>query len=82
MADGHHRRIPEVVDRRGVPRRRRGLMLVMFAAGVGSLAWMVLLTAAMIAEKMLPGGRCLARPLGVALFAAVPLAVMLLGAVV
>lgn len=52
------------------------LMLVMFAVGVGSLAWMTLLTGAMIIEKVVPGGRRLTRPLGVALVAAVPLAML------
>jgi predicted metal-binding membrane protein len=33
------------------------LMLVMFAAGVGSLAWMALLTALMVHEKTRPAGR-------------------------
>ena len=58
-----------------------GLMFVMFAVGVGSLAWMALLTAAMITEKTLPGGRRLARPLGVALVAVVPLVALSSGAV-
>jgi predicted metal-binding membrane protein len=58
-----------------------GLMFVMFAIGVGSLAWMVLLTLAMITEKALPGGRRLARPLGVALVAVVPLAVLSSGTI-
>jgi predicted metal-binding membrane protein len=32
-------------------------MLVMFAAGVGSLVWMALLTALMVHEKTRPTGR-------------------------
>jgi len=45
------------------------LMLVMFAVGAGSLAWMFLLGAAMAAEKNLPWGRKLAAPIGVVLIA-------------
>ena len=45
------------------------LMLVMFAVGAGSLAWMLLLGAAMAAEKNLPWGRKLAAPIGVVLIA-------------
>lgn len=58
-----------------------GLMFVMFAVGVGSIAWMVLLTATMITEKALPGGRRLTRPLGVGLVAVVPLAVLSSGTI-
>ena len=43
------------------------LMLVMFVVGTGSVGWMLVLAAAMAAEKNLPGGRRLAAPLGVAL---------------
>jgi predicted metal-binding membrane protein len=43
------------------------LMLVMFAVGLGSLAWMLVLGALMAVEKNLPIGRRLTRPLGVAL---------------
>ncbi|MGN6576989.1 MAG: DUF2182 domain-containing protein [Nocardioides sp.] len=46
------------------------LMLVMFATGVGSLAWMVVLTAVMVLEKVAPGGERLVRPLAAALLAA------------
>lgn len=46
------------------------LMLVMFATGVGSLAWMVALTAAMVAEKVSPYGERLVRPLAVTLLVA------------
>jgi predicted metal-binding membrane protein len=42
-------------------------MLVMFAAGTGSIGWMLLLGLAMAAEKNLPVGRHLGRPLGAAL---------------
>ena len=45
------------------------LMLVMFVVGTGSVGWMLVLAAAMAAEKNLPGGRRLAAPLGVALVA-------------
>jgi predicted metal-binding membrane protein len=43
------------------------LMLVMFAAGVAHLAWMGVLGLVMVAEKALPGGHRLARPIGAAL---------------
>lgn len=43
------------------------LMLVMFATGTGSLAWMLLLTAVMVAEKTTRPGARLATPVGVAL---------------
>ena len=43
------------------------LMLLMFAVGVGNVAWMLLLGALMAAEKNLPWGRKLSAPLGVAL---------------
>ncbi|MFO1316671.1 MAG: DUF2182 domain-containing protein [Burkholderiales bacterium] len=46
------------------------LMLVMFAVGTGSLAWMLALAAVMAAEKNLRWGRRLRTPLGVALIAA------------
>jgi predicted metal-binding membrane protein len=45
------------------------LMLLMFAVGVGSLAWMLLLGAVMAAEKNLPVGRRLSAPLGFVLLA-------------
>jgi predicted metal-binding membrane protein len=45
------------------------LMLVTFVVGMGSLGWMLALAAAMAAEKNLPWGRRLRRPLGVALLA-------------
>jgi predicted metal-binding membrane protein len=45
------------------------LMLVMFAAGVAHLAWMGVLAVVMFAEKVLPGGAGLARPIGAALAA-------------
>jgi predicted metal-binding membrane protein len=45
------------------------LMLVMFVVGMGSLGWMLLLAAAMAAEKNLPWGRRLRTPLGVGLIA-------------
>jgi predicted metal-binding membrane protein len=50
------------------------LMLLMFPLGAGNLGWMLLLGAVMAAEKNLPWGRALARPVGIAL--------LLLGAVV
>ncbi len=40
------------------------LMLLMFVVGTGSVGWMLLLAAAMAAEKNLPWGRRLAAPLG------------------
>jgi len=43
------------------------LMLLMFAVGVGNVAWMLLLGAVMAAEKNLSWGRKLSAPLGVAL---------------
>jgi predicted metal-binding membrane protein len=43
------------------------LMLLMFAVGVGSLGWMLALSAVMAAEKNLSWGRRLSAPLGVAL---------------
>jgi predicted metal-binding membrane protein len=45
------------------------LMLVMFVVGMGNLGYMLLLAAAMAAEKNLPQGRRLRTPLGVALLA-------------
>ncbi len=43
------------------------LMLLMFIVGTGSVGWMLLLGAVMAAEKNLPGGRLLGKPLGGAL---------------
>ena len=43
------------------------LMLLMFAVGVGNVAWMLVLGAFMAAEKNLAWGRRLSAPLGVAL---------------
>src|SRR5438874_6419934 len=45
------------------------LMLVMFVVGMGSLGWMLLLAAAMAAEKNLPWGRRLRTPIGLGLIA-------------
>jgi len=45
------------------------LMLVMFAAGITHLAWMGVLGLIMFAEKALPGGARLSRPIGAALAA-------------
>jgi predicted metal-binding membrane protein len=45
------------------------LMLVMFATGAASLAWMLLLTAVMVAERTMPWGRRLVTPAGVAFIA-------------
>jgi predicted metal-binding membrane protein len=42
------------------------LMLLMFGVGVGSLAWMAVLTAVMLIEKVMPGGRWLSPVVGVA----------------
>jgi predicted metal-binding membrane protein len=46
-----------------------GLMLVLFAVGVMSLFWMSLLAAVMFAEKVLPWGAQLTKPLAVTLLA-------------
>lgn len=54
------------------------LMLVMFAVGMGSFGWMLVLAALMAAEKNLPAGRRLAAPVGIVLIAAA--AGLLLGA--
>jgi len=43
------------------------LMAVLFVAGVMNLAWIVLLSAAALAEKTLPHGPALARAMGIAL---------------
>lgn len=43
------------------------LMLLMFAVGMGSLAWMLLLGVVMAIEKNLPWGRHLSHPLGIGL---------------
>jgi predicted metal-binding membrane protein len=51
------------------------LMLVMFAVGLGSLAWMLLLGAVMAIEKNVSWGRRLSRPLGVVLILGAVLAV-------
>ena len=45
------------------------LMLLMFAVGTGSIAWMLGLGALMALEKNSPWGSTLAAPLGVALLA-------------
>jgi len=45
------------------------LMLLMFAVGVGSLGWMLVLGVVMAIEKNLPWGRRLSAPLGVVLLA-------------
>jgi len=45
------------------------LMLVMFVVGMGNLGWMLILAAAMAAEKNLPWGRRLRTPLGLGLIA-------------
>ena len=45
------------------------LMLVMFGIGAGSLAWMLLLTAVMVAEKTTRWGRRLNAPVGAGLLA-------------
>jgi predicted metal-binding membrane protein len=43
------------------------LMLLMFAVGVGSVGWMLVLGAVMATEKNVPWGRRLSAPLGVVL---------------
>jgi predicted metal-binding membrane protein len=45
------------------------LMVVMFVVGAGSIGWMLALAALMAAEKNLPWGRALARPVGAGLLA-------------
>ena len=45
------------------------LMLLMFAVGVGSIGWMLVLAAVMATEKNMPWGRRLSAPLGVVLIA-------------
>ena len=45
------------------------LMLVMFAVGIGNLAWMLVLGGAMAVEKSLPWGRRLSAPVGLLLLA-------------
>jgi predicted metal-binding membrane protein len=45
------------------------IMLLMFAVGVGNVAWMLMLGAAMAVEKNMPWGRKLSAPLGVVLLA-------------
>jgi predicted metal-binding membrane protein len=42
-----------------------GLMLVMFSVGVASFAWMLALTAVMVAEKVSPVGQRASAPVGV-----------------
>ena len=49
------------------------LMLLMFGTGVGSLAWMLLLTAIMVAEKTTRWGRRLSAPAGAVLLVAAAL---------
>jgi predicted metal-binding membrane protein len=51
------------------------LMLVMFAVGLGSLAWMLVLGIAMAIEKNVAWGRRISRPLGVVLILGAVLAV-------
>ena len=43
------------------------LMLLMFAVGVGSIGWMLVLAAVMATEKNVPWGRRLSAPLGIVL---------------
>jgi len=56
------------------------LMLVMFAVGVGNIAWMLALGAVLAVEKNVPWGRSLSAPLG-ALLLVVGLALVVTGAV-
>jgi predicted metal-binding membrane protein len=44
-------------------------MLALFAVGVMSIAWMVIIAAAIFVEKVLPRGDRLTYPLGIALLA-------------
>jgi predicted metal-binding membrane protein len=46
------------------------LMLLMFAVGVGSFGWMLVLAAVMATEKNMPWGRRLSAPLGIVLIGA------------
>ena len=46
-----------------------GLMLVLFAVGVMSVAWMALVAAVIFAEKVLPRGARLTAPVALALVA-------------
>jgi predicted metal-binding membrane protein len=46
------------------------LMLLMFALGVHSLTWTLLLTGVLVAEKVLPGGTRLASLVGATLVVA------------
>lgn len=46
-----------------------GLMLLLFAVGVMSLFWMILIATVILAEKLLPGGERLSRVLAVAFLA-------------
>lgn len=46
-----------------------GLMLILFAVGVMSIFWMVLIACLIFAEKLVPGGERLSRLLGVAFVA-------------
>ena len=46
-----------------------GLMLALFALGVMSLFWMAVVAAAILVEKVLPGGETFARLLAVGLIA-------------
>jgi predicted metal-binding membrane protein len=45
------------------------IMLLMFVVGTGSVGWMLLIGAAMAAEKTMPWGRRLSTPLGIGLLA-------------
>ena len=45
------------------------LMLLMFAVGIGSIGWMLLLGTVMAVEKNMPWGHKLSAPLGIALVA-------------
>jgi len=46
-----------------------GLMLILFAVGVMSLFWMILIASVVFAEKLLPGGERLSRGAGIAFVA-------------
>jgi predicted metal-binding membrane protein len=72
----HYRRGPRGAWRLGIRHALSclgccwALMLLMFATGVASVAWMLLLTAIMVAEKTTRWGARLATPVGVGLLAA------------
>ena len=57
------------------------LMLVMFAVGVAHLAWMGVLAVVMVAEKTMPAGDALTRPLAVSLLGLAAIAILAPGSI-